>query len=126
MAGVNQGYYKKILKRYQNVKSENENIDLEYSLDLIDDIVELWGCLERCNDLYKECNSLIIALEGLLESQKFEMEETRDNYKDIMEDIVSIKYDAISKYKTYKSAFGSQFSDSEKDSINGFDVERER
>lgn len=125
MSRTNQGYYKEILKRYQDIECESQDLNTNYGLDLIDDREVLWSCLERCNDLYKECNSLIDDIEALIRSQKFEMEETEDKYKSMIESVKDIKYNTISNYKTYKSAFDFQFSDSEIQSINGFLIEIE-
>lgn len=125
MARINQGYYKEILKRYQDVECESQDLNLNYGLNLIYDIEVLWSCLERCNDLYNECNYLIGDLEVLIRSQKFEMEETETKYENMIESVKDIKCNTISNYKTYKSAFGSQFSDSEVHSINAFEINRE-
>lgn len=125
MARPNQGYYKEIKKRFQCIECEIENLNSTCELDSIDDIEILWNCLEKCNYLYDDCNSLINDLEALILSQKFEIEETETKYKKMIESLKNIKFNIISNYKTNKSAFGSQFSDSEMQSINGFAIDRE-
>lgn len=125
MATIDQGYYKKVLKRFQDIQFENEDLDYICELNSIDDIEKLWNCLERCNDLYVECNSLINDLEALMNSQKFEMEKTENKYENMIDITRNIKNDILSRYKTCKSAFCAQFSDSEVQSINGFEINRE-
>lgn len=124
MARPNQGYYNQIKKRFECIESEIENLNSNYGLDLIDDIEMLWECLEKCNYLYNDCNYLINELEALICSQKFESEKTETKYIKMIKCLNNIKSSIISEYKTYKSAFGFQFSDSEMQSINGFEIDR--
>ncbi len=125
MARIDQGYYKKVLKRFQDIQFKNEDLEYICELNSIDDIEELWSCLERCNDLYVECNSLVNDLEALMNSQKFEMEKTEIKYENMIDITRNIKNNTLSRYKTCKSAFGAQFSDSEVQSIYGFEINRE-
>lgn len=125
MARPNQGYYNKIKKRFQYIECESENLNSNYGLDSINDIGVLWDCLEKCNYLYDDCKSLINDLEALICGQKFEIEETETKYINMIKSVNNLKFNIISNYKIYKSAFGSQFSDSEIQSINGFAIDRE-
>lgn len=125
MARINQGYYKKIKKRFKDLESKSEDLESNYDMDSISDREVLWWCLEKCNDLYNECISLIQEITIIINSQKFEQDKTELEYKDMISSLTYIKLDTISRYNTYKSAFGFQFSDAEIRSISEFPIDRE-
>ena len=75
MARVNQGYYKKLLERFEDIDKEFESLDI-YDSDktLKGDYEALWTSLYTLNGLFIDIKELYSDMSGILKSQKFESE----------------------------------------------------
>ena len=129
MARVNQGYYKKLKKEYDEVIASAELLEDEtYDENecLQGDYVTCWDNMCESNEIYQQCCKVSNKLNDMLSSQKFEDEKKKEKYQKWQRNIEEKKSRCEEIYNEIRSALGEDLSDAERRTINDFELEKQR
>lgn len=127
MARVNQGKYKKIIKKYKGIKKKYNELVSTYYEDVDTDEEELitqwntwsgndyWDLFGDTSNLWLETIDLVNEIEILLTSQKFESSDKEEEYKERIRILKQIEYNLVELFREVYDATSSGMSGKEQE-----------
>lgn len=116
MAITNQGIFKKILKRYDELNFKYKHITREYDKEMeIGDFVSNLAYLSY--DLYNDLDELYNDVESLLHSTKFETIDKQQKYVEIRDITYAMKIEIRQLFRNRVNNIKNAMTDAERETI---------
>lgn len=117
MARINQGVFKNLLKRYEELKSKYKHIISEYEEEIeIGDFVS--NLAYSSYDLYNDLEKLYNDVESLLTSTKFEIKDKQQKYVEISNTAYAMKVEIRQLFNERVNNIKYSMTDAERETIN--------
>lgn len=120
MASANQGCYRKLIRKYENIENEYKITKKNFSVDYLD-VDYCISILDDCSFLYENCISCINEIENLQNTQDFKTKKTEKEYGERLSELKNTKSeikDFVFELDNKISSSISSFSNDEIKDIN--------